>query len=674
MTPHGATRDRWGIPHVVGGSAPEVARQQGLVTALDRTWQLEIGRRETTGTTAEILGETGLAWDLFARRFGIDGLARRAYAGLADESRAFVDAYVDGVNAGLAASPPVPELTALGIQPQPWHPWTPLARFAALHVLFASFPAKLRRRHLRRTLGEELAALLHIEGLWQPGSNSWVVGGARTASGLPMVGGDPHRVFESPNVYQQVRLTCTDPEDPFDVAGFTFPGVPGVQHFAHAGQVAWGITNAMADYQDLYEERLERDGDEVRALGPDGWSTIDRHVETVEVRDADPVEVEVLVTSRGPVVLGGPGEEAFSLRTASWVLGDVGLDSLLPLLRARTAADVEAALAGWVEPVNNLVVADAGGDVRQRVVGRVPARAEENRWVPVPAWESGHAWTGWVDLPGRRVAPDEHLVTANHRMDASFERIGVEFAPADRADRIDALLAGRDGLTLDDFAAIHNDTLAGQAAVLLDALGPLDGLTPEGSSLQAELAAWDRRLDEHSTVATAYVGVREVFVLRLAADPVLAAAEGCPYGPLVAPWFSVPGQLYLSLANLLSPRGRQLVPDLEEHLRAAVETVAVAPRGEWGARHRYQPLHVLGHRLSEEPGLAGDNDCVRCTGAAPGSDIAFRGSVARYVWDLAGLDQSGWVVPLGADGDPAGPHHHDQLPLWVAGELAPVVE
>jgi penicillin amidase len=111
-----------------------------------------------------------------------------------------------------------------------------------------------------------------------------------------------------------VRLTCTDPDDAFDVVGFTFPGVPGVQHFAHAGEVAWGITNPMADYQDVFEVRLERRGDEVWSEEPDGWRRAAAHRETVVVRGAADEEVEVVVTGSGPVFAGGPDEPvAFSL-------------------------------------------------------------------------------------------------------------------------------------------------------------------------------------------------------------------------------------------------------------------------------------------------------------------------------------------------------------------------
>jgi penicillin G amidase len=430
----------------------------------------------------------------------------------------------------------------------------------------------------------------------------------------------------------------------------------------------------MADYQDVYRERLERRGDDVWAEGPDGWRPAAAHDETIEVRGAAAEHVEVVVTGSGPVFTGGPGEESYSLRTASYALGDLGFSCLLPLLRARTAAQVCSALTGWVEPVNNLVVADVHGDARQAVVGRVPQRADANRWRPVPGWRPEHQWTGWLEgLPTGTVPADGHLVTANHRMHEGFDRLGVDFAPPGRARRIEALLEGRDNLTTDDFAAIHSDVLAGQPATLAAAVAGLSGLTAAGLTLQRELTDWDQQFTADSAAAAAYAAVRDRLVLRLSATgPFPGLAGASSHGPLLDAWFDVPHQLQLSLRNLLSQEGRALVPGLEAHLRAAVEEVAAEPPGPWGPRHRYDPVHPLGLRLGERPALAGDDDCVRCTGALPGSEVAYRGSVARYSWDLGGFHRSGWVVPLGASGDPASPHHHDQTTPWVEARLLPL--
>ncbi len=671
MTTRGILRDRWGIPHVVGDDLADVARLQGEAAVEDRAWQLEHTRRKAEGRLAEVLGESQLAWDLLARRAGLAALARRSYDAADADTRTLFAAYAEGVNAGLRLAH-APELDRLGIHPDPWEPWTPMAVFAAHHLLFASFPTKLWRGHLARHLTPDQARVFNDEGLWVAGSNSWVVGGGRTRSGLPVIGGDPHRTFEAPNCYAQVRLTCA--AEGLDVAGFTFPGVPGVQHFAHAGDVAWGITNAMGDYQDVYLERIEpREDGELHAEGPDGWEPVDLHVETVAVRDSiAPVEVEVLRTARGPVVLLGeePGT-AYSLRWPADVLGDLGLGAIVPLLRARTADDVLTALEGWVEPVNNLLVADTSGAAHQRVVGRVPVRAEENRWRPVPAWEAGHDWEGWVDLPGRTVGPEEHLATANHRM-PGFDVVGVEFATPARADRIDALLDGATDVDADTCARIHGDVLAGQPAALHAAVLALDGLSPQGAALQQELAAWDQQLTADSTAAAAYVDVRDAFVARLAAAPPFDAIPRSPHPAYLDVWFDVPAQVYLSLANVLSDEGSGVVPDREAHLRAAVEDVASRDRTTWGSRHVYRPFAVAGESGFAQPGLPGDNDCVRCAGGLPGSDVASRGSVARYAWDLGGRHLSGWVVPRGAHSDPAHPHVLDQQDAWLAADLLPV--
>lgn len=673
MRARGLHRDRWGVPHLVGDDVLDLALLQGRATATDRAWQLDHARRRASGRTAEILGPSAVEWDALARRADLDHLARRAYACTTPEDQAFVASYVDGVNEVLPEAR-CPELDFLDLTASPWEPWTPLAVLAAQHLLFATFPSKLWRRHLRRVLGSTGAAVLRDEGLDVSGSNSWVVGGARTRTGRPLLAGDPHRSFTDPNVYVQVRLTC--PAEGIDVAGFTFAGVPGVQHFAHAGGVAWGITNAMGDYQDVYVEELRTRDGVVECREAEGWREAAVRTELVEVRDADPVSVVCLRTSRGPVVVEDAHGTSFSLRRPSDVLGDLGFGCLLPLLRARTADDVVAALDGWVEPVNNLVAADTAGEIRQQVVGLVPRRDDLNRWEPVQAWVPRHAWAGWVELPGRHVAPHEHLVTANHRM-PGFEEIGTDFAPPARADRIDALLSGRSDLSVADCSGIHADVLAGQPAHLHLALCALDGLDGPAEQLRRDLATWGQRFDAGSRLAAAYVGVRDAFVRRVSCSPALAGLDPSPYPELLAAWTSVEVQVYLSLGAVLSDEALELLPDRDALLRAAVEEVSSSPVPAWGERHRYEPPHALDHLgfsavSAPGPHLAGDNDCVRCAGQVPGDDVALRGSIARYAWDLAGLDTSGWIVPMGVDGRPGHPHRADQLPMWAEASLVGV--
>jgi penicillin amidase len=671
-------RDTWGIPHLRAGSALELAHAQGRVTARDRAWQLEVDRHRSQGTSAAFLGEESAGWDRFARQARLDDTARRCFASLTEhdpETAAWVVAYVDGVNAGLAeGAARAPEFAASGLVPGRWEPWSPLGVWLGIHILFAGFPAKLWREEVVRRLGADAVGLFAMDGPGTAGSNGWLVSGERTATGQAVIAGDPHRFIEDPGVYQQIRLSCPE----FDVVGIAVPGVPGIAHFAHTGTVAWAITNAMADYQDLYRERLRRvDDGAVEALDPDGaWRAAARHTERVEVAGGEPVDVEVIETARGPVVIGGVGaEESVSLRYPPRVTADLGFGALLPLLRARRVADVDRAFDAWAEPVNVVQAADTEGGVLHRVAGRVPVRATANRTRVVPAWEAGHEWTGWHEMPYGPVE-DGLAVMANQRGPAA--PLGVEFAPPHRADRIRRLLDTGEALSAADMPAVHMDTHLASAAALLDPLATLE-LSGAAAGIRDRLLCWNRHMDADSGAAATYARVRDAVVRRLVAHPALAVLAEPPARPAVfLPWLALTPRVAFALENLLTA-GESYGIDRDAVIRAAVEEAAVeevaagpAPR-TWGDTHRLAPWRALPGTAYDEPALSGDNDCVLSTSSLPGlTDLSARGPAARYVWDLADRDDSLWVVPFGADGVPGAAHHRDQLPLWLRGDLAPV--
>lgn len=648
--------------------------------ATARTWQLEIERLRGEGRTAALLGTPGLAWDVFARRARIAETAQRAYARLTEPAQTWVAAYVDGVNAAFADGASARELTDLDAEPGRWEPWTPLSVFWVQQILFASYPSKLWRQHLLIQLGEDGLAAFPMEGLPASGSNAFVVGGERTANGMPLIGGDPHRLLESPNIYAQVHLAC----DEFDVVGYTFPGVPGVQHFGHTGSVAWAITNAMGDYQDVYVEQLVRAGDAVTAHGPDGIEPVARTVEVVEVRGADSVEVELLVTERGPVVIGGPDEPvAMSVRTPSLAEGDLGFEALLPLLHARTVADVDAALTHWVEPVNNVVIADTKGDVLHRVAGLVPRRREQLRVLPVDASDGENAWDGYVsDLPRTPVAASGQFVTSNDRGSAAYDAIGNEFAPKYRHDRIFERFEGRTGLKPADAADVILDHRQNSGGTLLAAIEALTDLSPEGAAVRERVLAWDGQMAADSDDAGVYIAIREALVKRVCAAEVLQPLREAPsYGTFYSAWMSVEVRVATRLHKMLATDQPWLGLDLRTLLHDAVEDVAAGPRpGPWGEAHVYHPLHALEQfglpvdrtAVTGSP-LAGDSESVAATHTTPGTSAVVRGPVARYVWDLGDRGASLWAVPLGASGDPDSPHHTDQFEPWDTGRLVPVI-
>lgn len=532
-------RDPWGIPHLRASDELRLAHAQGRVTAFDRAWQLEVERHRAQGSSASFLGPDSVGWDRFARQCRLADTARLCYEALEagdPGTAAWVRAYVDGVNDGLAEGAARDERFArTGLAPAPWEPWVPLAIWIATHILFAGFATKLWRERVARALGDEAVTLFATDGPGTAGSNGWLVPGDRTATGSAIIAGDPHRFIEDPGVYQQIRLSCPD----YDVLGLAVPGVPGLAHFGHTGTAAWAITNAMADYQDLYVEQLRRGaGSAVEALGPDGaWEPVARHTETITVAGGDDVEVEILETARGPVIIHADGDtgadahagahtdgsaQTLSLRYPPRVRRDLGFAALPALLRARTVADIDRALDGWAEPVNVVHAADTSGGLLHRVAGAVPLRHRTNRLRPVPAWEPGHAWQGWAPTPAEPV--QGFAVMANARGIAS--PLGVEFAPPHRANRIRELLSGSADWSPKAMADVHRDTHLASAAPLLALLPGFEGLTPAAQALRERLLAWDRHMAADSTDATVFSAFRTATVRRFAADPVFAKLWG----------------------------------------------------------------------------------------------------------------------------------------------------
>lgn len=605
------TRDRYGIPHVRGTDLLALAHEQGRVTAHDRAWQLEVERLRGEARVSALGGSRAPAWDAFARDLDIEGTARRGFDALPAESQQFLAAYVEGVRAGFVEGASSPELVG---RPTPgeWQPWTPVAVFLVQHVLFAGFPTKLWAASVGTDLEPRLAELLGV-GDAPHGSNAFAVGGGRTTSGLPLIGADPHRVFEVPGIYQQVGLAC----DEFDVVGLAFPGVPGVQHFGHTGHVAWAVTNAMADYQD------------------------------------------VRVT-----------QGRLDVRTPTAELGDVGLAAVLPLLRARTVADVDAALDLWVDPVNNVVVADTEGRVLHRVAGRVPVR-------------EGADWVGWADLPCIEVARAEVAVTANDRTDGRWDVLSSRFAPRWRRDRIASLVAER-RVDIAAAAAVLTDEDNAAGGSLLALLLQLPGLPAPSRRLVDLLRDWDGSMQADSAAAGAFGAVRDALVAAIVAHPMLEPARSAfppAHAEVLAPWWHLPSRIARVLPELLTLPVPGL--DLADLARTALAQVAALPPASWGDRHRFAPQHAFAD-LGLDPSpyvpavagspLGGDTECVAATAWIPGTDACVSGPVARVVWDVADRGASRWAVPLGSSGQVGSPHHHNQFTAWKDGTLLPVNE
>ncbi len=729
-------RDAIGVPHARAQSVHDAFFAQGFVHAQDRLWQMEAGRRGAYGRWSEYVGRSGIAQDRVMRRLRLRESAQADYASFDDETRAMLDAYARGVNAFIGSTPAVPvEYRIVGGAPEPWRPVDSCAVYKFRHVMMGSWSQKIARAHQLRTIGADAlvklragteaptpiittadldyrstddhdaaqvlndAELAGLAELWagDAGSNNWVVHGSRTASGVPLLAGDPHRQLDVPNVYYQNHLTCPD----WDVIGFSFPGVPGFPHFGHNARVAWGITHVGADAQDLYVERFAP-GDPTRYAYQGEWRAAECTEETILVREADPVTVSVTVTQHGPVIVGDPAKGyAVAIRALPLAQPDDTLGTILPSMRARSVAELDEAMRGWGDPCNNLVMADVDGGIGYLTRGRLPIRSQANAWLAVPGWNGAHEWEGEIpfeELPRSRNPAAGYIVSANNRIvrDDYPYYIALDYAPGYRAERINARLAALPHATAADMAAVHADKRSLPSRVYLRMLQTLVPRDARSADAKERLLAWDGIMSPDAVAPAIFAAWREQILGLVLAGPVLAPLFQGGGSPR-------PGQRQ----GMLTPRVRQSFLMLMEHndtsllapgetwlsLLAEALTRAMAWLEEqlgpdvnewrWDCIHRTRSTHNLSAVFPElasllDPpsvGVGGDADTPQAGGYGGIENNSFRvmgTSVARYVFDLADWDRSGWIVPLGTSGHPGSPHYADQRIAWSEQRLEPM--
>ncbi|WP_229737759.1 penicillin acylase family protein [Primorskyibacter flagellatus] len=712
-------RDAWGIPHVRAASTRDVFVLNGYVHASDRMWQMEAALRRAVGRFAEWAGPSALPADRLARQLGAEAASRRDYDALKPETKEMLDAYAAGVNAWIDAGGTTAEHDLLDAKPMRWEPWFSVAVMRQRGILMGSVWFKLWRAAALGTIGAEAVPLLRyddggperhivpqgstgdrltasladlapaIEALSGKapqdgtvgGSNNLVVGGARTASGMPLVAGDPHRQYEIPGMYTQLHLT--GPE--FDAIGFSVPGVPAFPHFCHTENVAWCVTHTFADLHDVYVEQFDEAGGRVRTAG--GWQPTTRREEVIAVRGAADDSITVTETGHGPVIAGDPGSgTALALKSSQLFDTDRSIDCLLPMLTAPTLDTFYDRCKGWGVIDHNLVGADRDGHIGVLVRAVVPDRDRINGWLPVPGWTGDHEWRGYIPFERmpRQLDPEcGYIVTANNRPvpEDHPDYITTDCHPTTRASRLAGRIERLSGLTPGDMADFLRDTDSAPAREITARI--LAAQPPGADSLLRVLAAWDGRMDPGLTAPTIYILIRQEMTRILCRLSGLEAASA-HYAASPAPGIPALNQLWWTLPNLLRHDDTTLLggKNWTDVIREAVATVARAGvPAPWSTAHLPAFVHPLGHLFPDAPGAAapssdptgGDGDCVLATGGFPGTGTrSIYGPVARYVFDLADWDNSRWIVFHGSSGDAGSAHYSDQNPLWARGEFVPM--
>jgi penicillin G amidase len=463
-------RDELGIPTIRAASRADAARALGFVHAQDRFFQMDLQRRQAAGELSALAGRRALELDRATRVHRFRHVSRQALARTAPDYRAILEAYADGVNAGLAAlaAPPI-EYHVLRVTPEPWKPedsiLTLLAMFNTLQGRQAQFeltfgalrdafpPAmyafltargsewdapitggrfarpdvpsaavfNLRERlQAHRDLGAsataDSAGALSPEEAAGIGSNNWAVAGTHTVSGAALVANDMHLAIGVPNIWYRAVMAIPDPLSTgqgMRLAGVTLPGMPNLVVGSN-GHVAWGFTNTGGDWSDLIV--LERDPQNVeRYLSPEGPRAITRLEEVIAVAADVPDTLVLRTTHWGPII--GTDHAGRDI-VQRWVAHDPQLlaSDITTPERARSVDEALHVVAGIGIPAQNFVVGDAQGNIGWTIAGPIPRRVGIDGSFPT-SWADGtRGWQGYLtpaEFPRIVNPPSGRIWTAN---------------------------------------------------------------------------------------------------------------------------------------------------------------------------------------------------------------------------------------------------------------------
>jgi penicillin amidase len=503
-----------------------------------------------------------------------------------------------------------------------------------------------------------------------PGSNNWVVSGAHTASGKPLLSNDMHLELEIPNVWYEAHLTAGD----FDVAGVTLPGVPFVIA-GHNRNIAWGFTNLGPNVEDLYVEKFNDKGE---YLTPKGWVQPEHRKEIIRVKGKPEVNVDVAITRHGPIISDlVPGEpRKLALK---WIIYDPQSTNapFFAVDSAKNWQEFRAAFSHFGEPGQNVVYADVDGHIGYQATGMVPIRARGDGSFPVPGEDDSYEWKGYVPydkLPSVYDPQSGIIATANGRItpDGYPYTLSIEWGSPYRTERIYRLLMAKKKLTPADMLAIQTDIVSAFdrfcAERFVYAVDHTATASRRAKAAADLLRNWDGAMSTDSAAPTvAYFSRKQLEELLL--KPKLGD------GWKQYRWFMSP----VWLENILSHQPARWLPEgyanFDALLTAAVEGAvsdAQAPSAlamwKWGRVHRVDIKHPFWSNFpilkrAAGPGpqpLSGDGETVKQVGTRFGPS-------ERLTVDFADLDNSTLNIVNGESGNIFDEHYNDQWNAYYHG-------
>ncbi|WP_404452270.1 penicillin acylase family protein [Virgibacillus necropolis] len=706
--------DENGVPHIKAENAHDLYIAQGYIQAQSRMFQMEMSRRQASGTLSEVVGEVAIDHDKYFRTLGLRRAAEESYKIYSDESKQVLQWFADGVNAYIhqaKAENSLPiEFTLMGSEPAEWTPidsltigkymafdlgghWEQQAfNYYALnnfteekaYELFPKYPDNkptiIGENELDVAASFDQAVIPHTFN----GSNNWVVSGEKSESGMPLLANDPHLGLATPSIWYQMHLETPE----VNVSGVIFAGVPGII-LGHNEDIAWGVTNTGPDVQQLYLEKRNPDNPH-EFLYEGEWEQAQVMDEPIKVKDGETIDYQVIETRHGPIISNFANDSVKNtVMSLRWTALEptTELAAILEINKASNWDEFEKGLEKFLSPPQNFVFASKDGTIAYKANGNIPIYEDgEDALLPLEGWEKENDWKGYIpfdELP-TVVNPEKGFIaTANNKIvgDDYPYHISNVWAQPYRYERIAEVLAAGDDFTVEDMEDLQMDQMNLQARefvpMFAEALEDANLSTVEEKALKL-LSNWNYEdkvnasqplifhywLDEIETILYEDAIPEDVMDLfgskGQTTDEILRSGND-------SIWIQENGGFQTVLHTALKNTLTHLTEEYGSDLTA----------WQWGDYHRVQFPHplsdispVLAFFFNNEDPIPVGGSSVTPMAASydTKTGIVDHGASWRFVIDTSDMKKGYHIVGPGQAGHFKSDWYHDQMNDWVDGK------
>ena len=730
-------RDEASIPHIYAKTNNDLMFTQGWIHAQDRLWQMEMNRRVAMGRISEIFGDIGLGTDRLVRTLGFNRLAKEDWENTQPELKLLMKRYADGVNAYISKGKFPIEFKLAGVKPELWDPIDSIAWGRVMSwTLSHGWSGTLTRQEIIEKVGVEKATELAIyypddnpvelpnglefntlsvdkmyEAVAGPflgkdmegggrGSNAWAVSAEKSTTGRPILCNDTHLVLSTPGVWYLNHLHS---EEGFHVIGASLPGVNGIL-LGHNEKVAWGITLAYTDVEDIFIEKVNVENVNTYEYCGENIE-FDVVEETIRIK-GKPSHIEIIKsTIHGPVIGDVLGRENLPISLCSKTLMDMDLPSAIYALNtAQGIQEFSNAVDIIFAPQLNVAYADIDGNIALFISGRVPIRKKGNGQLPIPGWTGEYDWDRDIPLSEmpKLVNPKQgYLISCNNKIvDDSYPFfLGNSYMNGFRARRIENIFSSNDKISIQLCQDLHQDFYSIPAEIFIKGMiGGLRTAKPKVQKILDVLLSWDFMLTTDSYAATVYEVLMYKIVRNLVEDDLGETLTNKYMGqgdhPVLLPTSELLGHTTQAVFNILQNSNSKWVASSKEILnlleKSMISTCQWLEENmgydiddwKWGKIHHVQFRHGLSVKapldkiLNVGPyPIGGDTDTVCQTAynpSAPYHASEWCPSI-RLIIDVGEWDNSLIISPPGQSGVLGSKHYSDMAEKWIMGEYIPLL-